>query len=62
MKLSPDPDFATQVILPVHCQCYYYVHCLHKKISPILVQVYGWFFNCEPDFTRQVWFKEDQLP
>ena len=41
MTLSADPDFATQVILRVHYQCYFYVHWLQGKISPILFQDTG---------------------
>ena len=25
-------------------------------------QDYGWFFDCESDFIRPVWFKGDQFP
>ena len=32
MTLPPDPDCATQVIVRVHSQCYYYVHCLQEII------------------------------
>ena len=38
MTLTPDPDFATQVILRVHFQRYYYAHCLQEEIPPILFQ------------------------
>ena len=37
MELTPDPDFAIQVILRVHCQCYYCVHCLQEEKPPILI-------------------------
>ena len=30
MKLPPNPDCATQVIVRVHFQCYYYVQCLQE--------------------------------
>ena len=31
-----------------------------STISPIPFQDYGWFFDCESDLIRQVWFKEDR--
>lgn len=33
MTLTPDPDFATQVILRIHYQFYCYVNCRQEKIS-----------------------------
>ena len=38
MTPTPDPEFTTQVILRVHYQCYYHVHCRQEEISPILFQ------------------------
>ena len=38
MTLTPDPDFATQVIHRVHYRCYYYVHCLQEEMLAILFQ------------------------
>ena len=32
MTQTPDLDFATQVILQVHYQCYRYVYCLPEEI------------------------------
>ena len=61
MTLPPNPDCATQVIVRGHYQCYYWIHCLQEIISPILCQDYGWFFDCESDFIRPVWFKGDQF-
>ena len=42
--------------------CYYWVRCLQETISPISFQNYGWFFDCQSDFTRSVWFKGYQFP
>ena len=36
MALTPDPDFATQVILRIHYQFYCYVNCRQEKITSIL--------------------------
>ena len=36
MTLTPDPDFATQVILRIHYQFYCYVNCRQEKITSIL--------------------------
>ena len=60
MALPLDPNLTTLVIR-VYYQCYYYVHFLQEKLSSILFQDYGWLFDCEFYYFRQVWFKEDQL-
>ena len=62
MTLPSYPDHATQVIVWANYQCYYWVHYLKKIILPILFQECGWFFDCESDFIRPVWFKGDQFP
>ena len=41
MTLPPDRDCVTQVIVPAHHQCYYWVHCLQEIISPISFLGYG---------------------
>ena len=62
MTLPLDLDCASQVAIRAHYQCYYLVQCLQEIISPIPLQDYGWFFDCESDFIRPVWFKGDQFP
>ena len=61
MALPPYPGCVTRTIVRAHYQCYYLVHCLQQIVSPILSQDYGWFFDCESDFIRLVWFKGDQV-
>ena len=41
MTLPPDRDCVTQVIVPAHHQCYYWLHCLQEIISPISFLGYG---------------------
>ena len=62
MTLPPDPNSATQVIFRAHNHCYYWVHCLRETILSAPFQDYGWFFDCQSDFIRSVWFKGEQLP
>ena len=62
MTLPPDPNSATRVIFRAHNHCYYWVRCLRETILSAPFQDYGWFFDCQSDFIRSVWFKGEQLP